>query len=213
MPAHSSTTFHATLPTPLPLLLSSPFSFCFLQSFAVLQLLLALALVHQLSQWFHRCRHGARYIAVYRRQQIRICHLRALLLCQLQRLLLLRFPCLRGQHLPVMPLVHRAAYASSSQHTAQCPSRRQPPTTVRRNPHLTPRTDIRRIAPRVHALTEALECVLKHSVACGIHTRARLVLVPAHRLPPSSARTFPSARERCAFTVPSLNPVARAISP
>src|SRR5580698_1093109 len=128
MPAHSSTTFHATLPTPLPLLLSSPFSFCFLQSFAVLQLLLALALalalVHQLSQWFHRCRHGARYIAVYRRQQIRICHLRALLLCQLQRLLLLRFPCLRGQHLPVMPLVHRAAYASSrsEEHTSELQS-------------------------------------------------------------------------------------------
>jgi hypothetical protein len=33
-----------------------------------------------------------------------------------------------------------------------------------------------------------------------------------HLVPFNSARTFPSARDKCAFTVPSLNPVARAIS-
>ena len=33
-----------------------------------------------------------------------------------------------------------------------------------------------------------------------------------HLFPPSFARTFANARERCAFTVPSLSPVAPAIS-
>ena len=43
--------------------------------------------------------------------------------------------------------------------------------------------------------------------------RLSLAFLPEiHRIPPNSARTFPTARERCAFTVPSFNPVARAIS-
>ena len=101
--------------------------------------------------------------------------------------------------------------AASTHPKAQLAARRQvcrslPDTTVRG----------RLYAASLQASTLALKCfnapATTGSSDLSRQDFARQFVSPAHRVPLSSARTLPSARDKCAFTVPSLNPVARAIS-
>src|ERR1039457_3294512 len=81
---------------------------------------------------------------------------------------------------------------------------------------------IHRITPCMHAHLEVLQRLFHRQIPRRafvqidpLQPRSRILcrlICQTHRLPPSSARTLTSARERCAFTVPSLSPVACAIS-
>src|SRR6266571_8558196 len=125
-----------------------------------------------------------------------------------------------------MPLVHTCRNRSSNQYATQRPTRRQPP----RSPHcnlvrrswpahhpIAPRVDTRlEVAQRLAKLRIQLFqlgwpiCLPCEFLPCEF-LPCRFV-VAFHLFSPSSSRTLPNARERCAFTVPSLNPVASAIS-
>jgi len=131
---------------------------------------------------------------------------------------------------PFMPLVKTTAHTGCNQRAPQRYTCRQPPAPLPHALRQHPRPAQLRIAPRMYAQLEVdqrLPQRLIQRLTSG-HTVRSLPLsysVPVthsipfcpsthqtHRLPPNSARTLLSARERCAFTVPSLNPVASAIS-
>ena len=123
----------------------------------------------------------------------------------LRRRLHRRYP---RQLLPVMVLVHPACQAASRQHATQRPASRQPPAMPCRPHH---RVRGRLYAASLQASTLALKCFSACASTGSSISPANLSL-EIHRVPLNSARTLASARERCAFTVPSLKPVACAIS-
>src|SRR5580658_5670665 len=175
-----------------------------------------LRLIHHLRQRFQRARNLARYIAVHFGQQSLIRYLRPRLL--LAKLLLLLGRALLGGNPrllhPVMPLQQSAAHRHRQQRASQSPAQRQPPAPLPDLMRSRARTAIHRLAPRMNAALEILQRQLQILlVRRPLFQLIRFVVEFHHyRFPPSSSRTLATARERCAFTVPSLNPVAAAIS-
>jgi hypothetical protein len=131
-----------------------------------------------------------------------------------------------GQLGLVMPLIKSSRTHAGNERATQRPARGQPPAQTKRMrrhgaraAHLCP-------APGVNALAEVGERLVQlHIVVRIVDTKLgsfmsrtgapRLLFVFAvkiHRLPPNSALTRATARDRCAFTVPSLRLVVCAIS-
>ncbi len=188
--------------------------------------LLRSVVVHQLRQRFHRRRNLLRNILVHRGQQIFLLRSRLLLHGhrRLRRILRLRgnsFRCcplisrfLRRQFrhlLPVSNFMNRDGQRTCGQRASQRPACRQPPTAPHRRllqrPGPAPGRITRcRVTPGIHARLKVLQSLFDfRTISCQIVT-------PVHRVPLNSSRTRLTARERCAFTVPSLSPVVSAIS-
>ena len=115
--------------------------------------------------------------------------------------------CHARRLLPLMAFIQCTRQASRSQQTSQGPACRQAPAV--------PRLDgcsawpaVRSLAPGIHAGLE----VLQRSRYDRIVDLCCDLVFSDHFVPLNSARTLLTARDKCAFTVPSLNPVARAIS-
>src|ERR1019366_2369829 len=175
-------------------------------------LLLGFVVGHQLGQRFHRAWNCARYVAVHLGQQILVLFQGALLISQF---LLPGGLCSRGNSrhfLAVMMVVDSARHASDRQNASQRPTRGYPPTRLPDNLHRLPRVAVYSLAPAVNARAEILQRLFQGLVLNLLVLVIRQFCPKTHGFPLSCARTFTSARDRCAFTVPSLSPVASAIS-
>src|SRR6476646_7944631 len=121
-----------------------------------------------------------------------------------------------GQPLPVMLLEHAARDSSSNQNPAQRPARSQLPDFSHHNFVRTPRPAHHGFAPRMNTALEVAQSLFQLGIKllqlAVLICQSCNFIVAFHLFSPSSVRTLPNARERCAFTVPSLRPVASAIS-
>ena len=189
------------------------------------------AAFHHLRQGLHGCRNLPRNITVHRCQQILILiggvlhrngrlrgfgcagdRLFSYLAIERGFLLCCFYSCYSRRLLLHMALVQNARKASRRQQASQGRACCQAPSAPR-CPIRCPRLAVCGLAPGIHAGLEVLQRARYDGIiALFRQNSARQFVSTAHRVPLSSARTLPSARDKCALTVPSLNPVIRAIS-